>query len=184
MLYRISTHLNTGLPYVMERLLEMYSLFSNTCIGNVSSTPINQGAGGPYCEFIVKECKHLHQLHITMCCTERFSLLTCFMSRMFSQVSRYLTAIGRVVLESVQYRGQHVGVLPNGTVKEPGRTGTGQHAQFVLITLSTANTVSYISLYCMIVGWKLTLCECTFQVSSSPLSLVLSFHLWNMKEKV
>ena len=38
-----------------------------------------------------------------------------------------------VVLESVQYRGQHVGVQPNGTVKEPGRTGTGQHAQFRLI---------------------------------------------------
>jgi hypothetical protein len=39
---------------------------------------------------------------------------------------------GHIVLESVQYRGQHVGVLPDGTVKEPGRTGTGQHAQFVL----------------------------------------------------
>ena len=36
------------------------------------------------------------------------------------------------MLESVTYRGQHVGVLPNGTVKEPGRTGTGRHAQFVL----------------------------------------------------
>ena len=37
------------------------------------------------------------------------------------------------MLESVQYRGQHVGVLPNGSIKEPGRTGTGQHAHFRLI---------------------------------------------------
>ena len=36
------------------------------------------------------------------------------------------------MLESVQYRGQHVGVLPNGNIKEPERTGTGQHAQFTL----------------------------------------------------
>lgn len=45
----------------------------------------------------------------------------------------YCADNGNVVLESVQYRGQHVGVLPNGTVKEPGRTGTGQHAQFRFI---------------------------------------------------
>ena len=37
------------------------------------------------------------------------------------------------MLESVQYRGQHVGVLPSGEIREPGRTGTGQHAQFRLI---------------------------------------------------
>lgn len=49
-----------------------------------------------------------------------------------------------VVLESVQYRGQHVGILPDGTVKEPGRTGTGKHAQFILSTITT-NTVSYCS---------------------------------------
>ena len=43
------------------------------------------------------------------------------------------TVDGHVVLESVQYRGQHVGVLPNGNIKEPGRTGTGHHAQFCLL---------------------------------------------------
>ena len=42
----------------------------------------------------------------------------------------------------MQYRGQHVGILPDGTVKEPGRTGTGKHAQFTLSTI-TSNTVSY-----------------------------------------
>ena len=43
------------------------------------------------------------------------------------------TGGGNVVLESVQYPGQHVGVYPDGTVKEPGKTGTGAHAQFQLI---------------------------------------------------
>ena len=38
---------------------------------------------------------------------------------------------GSVVLESVQYPGQHVGVLPDGTVKDPAKTGVGQHAQFI-----------------------------------------------------
>jgi hypothetical protein len=50
-----------------------------------------------------------------------------------------------VVLESVQYRGQHVGVQPNGTVKEPGRTGTGQHAQFRLIVHTQPHAVSDVS---------------------------------------
>lgn len=44
----------------------------------------------------------------------------------------HLIVQGHVVLESVQYRGQHVGVRPNGAIKEPGRTGTGQHAHFIL----------------------------------------------------
>ena len=35
-----------------------------------------------------------------------------------------------VVLESTQYPGQHVGVLPDGTMKAPTGTGTGAHAQF------------------------------------------------------
>ena len=45
----------------------------------------------------------------------------------------YLPVVdGHVVLESVRYRGQHVGVLPSGEIKEPDRTGTGQHGQFIL----------------------------------------------------
>ncbi|CAI8042897.1 hypothetical protein GBAR_LOCUS23795, partial [Geodia barretti] len=48
-------------------------------------------------------------------------------------LSQFVPAVdGHVVLESVQYRGQHVGVLPSGEIKDPGRTGTGQHAQFIL----------------------------------------------------
>ena len=49
-----------------------------------------------------------------------------------------------MVLESVQYPGQHVGVYPNGTVKEPGKTGTGAHAQFVLILHGRVNVSAYI----------------------------------------
>ena len=51
---------------------------------------------------------------------------------MFTSVSPCVSADENVVLESVQYRGQHVGVLPSGEIKEPGRTGTGLHAQFRL----------------------------------------------------
>ena len=47
---------------------------------------------------------------------------------------------GNVVLVSVQYPGQHVGVYPDGTVKEPGKTGTGAHAQFVVIKHKKVNT--------------------------------------------
>lgn len=35
-----------------------------------------------------------------------------------------------VVLESTQYPGQHVGVLPDGNMKASTKTGTGPHAQF------------------------------------------------------
>ena len=44
------------------------------------------------------------------------------------------------MLESTQYPGQHVGVYPNGTVKEPGKTGTGAHAQFVVIEHKKVDT--------------------------------------------
>lgn len=50
----------------------------------------------------------------------------------YQYIVMYFTVDGHIVLESVQYRGQHVGVLPDGTVKEPGRTGTRNHAQFTL----------------------------------------------------
>ena len=40
---------------------------------------------------------------------------------------------GNIVLESAQHRSQHVGVLPDGVIKEPAQTGTGQHAQFRVI---------------------------------------------------
>lgn len=35
-----------------------------------------------------------------------------------------------VALESVESRGQHVGVRPDGCVKPPNHTGTGHHGQF------------------------------------------------------
>ena len=69
-----------------------------------------------------------------------FTVLPCV-----SMGMRILSTVqGHIVLESAQYRGQHVGVLPDGTVKAPGRTGKGQHAQFVL-TLHKSIKVSLFS---------------------------------------
>ena len=34
------------------------------------------------------------------------------------------------MLESVRFPGQHVGVLPDGSIKPPTQTGKGPHAQF------------------------------------------------------
>ena len=86
-------------------------------------------------------CVFVALLHcVLFCCV--FVLLHC-VHVLFHCVHVCVFPIvqGHIVLESVQYRGQHVGVLPDGTVKEPGRTGTGQHAQFVL-TLHKSTKVS------------------------------------------
>lgn len=56
----------------------------------------------------------------------------CLLSAFSNSQYQCFTVDGHIVLESVQYRGQHVGVLPDGTVKEPRRTGTRNHAQFIL----------------------------------------------------
>ena len=79
-------------------------------------------------------------VYVCACCICMFALLPCV------SMDKYVlsTVQGHVVLESVQYRGQHVGVLPDGTVKAPGRTGKGQHAQFVL-TLHKSIKVSLLS---------------------------------------
>jgi len=37
---------------------------------------------------------------------------------------------GTISLESVEHRSQHVGILPNGDVKGPHQTGTGDHGKF------------------------------------------------------
>ena len=34
------------------------------------------------------------------------------------------------------YPGQHVGILPDGSAKAPGSTGTGAHGRFKVIILS------------------------------------------------
>ena len=49
------------------------------------------------------------------------------------------TIDGHVVLESVRYPGQHVGVTEDGEVKKPGHTGKGKHAQFTPIVIG--NTI-------------------------------------------
>lgn len=42
---------------------------------------------------------------------------------------------GHVVLESVRFPGQHVGVRESGEVKKPSQTGKGKHAQFTPIVI-------------------------------------------------
>ena len=37
---------------------------------------------------------------------------------------------GSVVLESVVFPGQHVGILPDGEPKPPEHTGRGEHGRF------------------------------------------------------
>ena len=43
---------------------------------------------------------------------------------------------GEVALESTMYPGQHVGILPDGSSKAPGSTGTGAHGRFMPMVLS------------------------------------------------
>ena len=43
---------------------------------------------------------------------------------------------GHVVLESVRYPGQHVGVTESGEAKKPSHTGKGTHAQFTPIIIT------------------------------------------------
>ena len=38
-----------------------------------------------------------------------------------------------MVLESVRFPGQHVGILPDGDAKPADQTGTGEHARFTPI---------------------------------------------------
>ena len=40
-----------------------------------------------------------------------------------------------MVLESVRYPGQHVGVRESGEIKKPSHTGKGTHAQFTPIVI-------------------------------------------------
>ena len=40
-----------------------------------------------------------------------------------------------IALESVVYDGHHVGILPDGSAKAPGSTGTGQHGRFVPVVI-------------------------------------------------
>ena len=42
------------------------------------------------------------------------------------------TLDGHLVLESVKFPGQHVGVRDSGDAKEPNHTGRGKHAQFTV----------------------------------------------------
>ena len=44
-----------------------------------------------------------------------------------------------IVLESLMYPGQHVAVLPDGTVKNPKNSHTGLHARFVPIAMETVS---------------------------------------------
>ena len=44
-----------------------------------------------------------------------------------------------VCLESVKYPGQHVGVLPDGSVKPPHQTGKGPHGRFIASALSAVS---------------------------------------------
>ena len=44
-----------------------------------------------------------------------------------------------IVLESLMYPGQHVAVLPDGTVKNPKNSHTGLHARFVPIVMETVS---------------------------------------------
>ena len=73
----------------------------------------------------MKECKCTLCLLIFVC----VCVCVCVFELVFFPYT-LSPANDNVVLESVQYRGQHVGVLPSGEIKEPGRTGTGQHGQF------------------------------------------------------
>ena len=51
--------------------------------------------------------------------------------RKSQRVSFILFADGlNVAFESVMSPGNHVGILPDGTIKLPNQTGTGQHAKF------------------------------------------------------
>ena len=47
--------------------------------------------------------------------------------------SLYTTENGYVVFESCQNRGTHVGILPDGSCKNPNETGVGEHGQFWVI---------------------------------------------------
>ena len=50
-----------------------------------------------------------------------------------------------MVLESVRFPGQHVGVRESGEVKKPNHTGKGKHGQFTPIvkgTMCSTDTVS------------------------------------------
>ena len=48
-------------------------------------------------------------------------------------------AEGHVVLESVMFPGQHVGVRESGEVKKPNHTGKGKHGQFTPIVKGQQN---------------------------------------------
>ena len=49
---------------------------------------------------------------------------------------------GHVVLESVRFPGQHVGVRESGEVKKPNHTGKGSHAQFTPIVIGKHGSLS------------------------------------------
>lgn len=51
-------------------------------------------------------------------------------------VSVILTVEGFVSLESPNYPGQHLGIRPDGSVKPPSETGTGEHGQFAVVVRS------------------------------------------------
>ena len=71
-------------------------------------------------------CDSLCSLHVYIMHSEHYEPLMGRCSYSSAPVQ------GHVVLGSAQYPAQHVGVLPSGDIKEPGRTGTGQHGQFIL----------------------------------------------------
>ena len=45
----------------------------------------------------------------------------------------YYTANGMVCFEAVQHPGQHLGILPDGSLKAPTATGKGDHGRFHII---------------------------------------------------
>ena len=54
----------------------------------------------------------------------------------FSSVFWCPTENAYMAFESVMYPGQRLGILPDGTVKDPTQTGTGPHGRFIPIIIS------------------------------------------------
>ena len=51
------------------------------------------------------------------------------------------------MLESVQYPGQHIGVLPSGEIKPTDQTGTGQHARFTPVIIVSLLYTTALNIY-------------------------------------
>ena len=56
---------------------------------------------------------------------------------------------GYVVLESVRYPDQHVGVRESGEMKKPSHTGKGKHGQFTPIVIGTLHYIYIHAVQCL-----------------------------------